>query len=194
MGRLILETPRMLLREFDEGDAGVFYVLGSDPAIIRFTGDPAGGLRSVEHAAEILRSHPLADYKLHGFGRWACVLKETVAVIGFAGLKRLPELEEVDIGYRFIPAHWGAGLATEAARAVLEYGFGTLRLRRVIGLVDPENVASVRILTKLGLRPDGSVDFAGKRASRYAIEAEKTDASLAASASGTTARSLAPPA
>ena len=107
VGRLILETARLLLREFDEGDVAAFYVLGSDPAIIRYTRDPGGGFRSVEQAAEILRSHPIADYREYGFGRWACVLREAGAVVGFAGLKRLPELGEVDIGYRFLPAHWG---------------------------------------------------------------------------------------
>ena len=172
VGRLILETSRLLLREFDEGDVAAFYVLGSDPAIIRYTRDPGGGFRSVEQAAEVLRSHPLADYREHGFGRWACVLRESGAVVGFAGLKRLPQLGEVDIGYRFLPAHWGAGLATEAGRAVLRYGFGPLGLRRVIGLVEPDNVASVRVLEKLGLRADGAFDDDGMRVSRYVIEAE----------------------
>jgi ribosomal-protein-alanine N-acetyltransferase len=171
VGRVILETARLLLREFDERDAAAFYALGSDPAIIRYTGDPGGGLRSVEHAAEVLRSHPLADYREHGFGRWACVLRGSDAVIGFAGLKRLPELGEVDIGYRFLPPYWGAGLATEAGRAVLAYGFGPLGLRRVIGLAEPENAASVRVLEKLGLRADGSVEYGGKRVARYVVEA-----------------------
>ncbi len=171
MGRLILETQRLLLREFEEGDAATMYILGSDPAITRYTGDPGGGLRSVEHASEVLRSHLLADYREYGFGRWACVLKQSSAVVGFARLKRLPELGEVDIGYRFLPVHWGTGLATEAGRAVLRYGFETLGLRRVIGLVDPENAASIRVLEKLGLRPDGLVEYGGKRVSRYVIDA-----------------------
>jgi RimJ/RimL family protein N-acetyltransferase len=158
MGRLILETPRLLLREFEEGDAATFYVLGSDPAITRYTGDPGGGLRSVEHAAEVLRSHPLADYREYRFGRWACVLKQSAAVVGFAGLKRLPELGS-RCGYRFLPVHWGTGLATEAGRAVLRYGFETLGLRQVIGLVEPKNAASNRVLEKLGLRPDGLVSM-----------------------------------
>jgi len=170
--KFILETDRLLLREFDEGDAAAFYVLGSDPAIIRYTGDPGGGLVNVEHAAEIIRSHPMADYRAHGFGRWACVDKRTGTVVGFAGLKRLPALGEVDIGYRLLPTHWGAGLATEAGRAVLRYGFERLTLGRVIGLVNLANAASVRVLEKLGLRSDGSVEYVGQRVARYVIEAE----------------------
>ena len=63
-GRLIVETDRLLLREFDEGDAEAFYVLGSDPAVTRYTGDPCGGFTSVAHALEILRSHPVAEVPL----------------------------------------------------------------------------------------------------------------------------------
>lgn len=169
-GRRILETERLLLREFDEGDAGPFYVLGSDPAVIRYTGDPGGGLTSVAHALEILRSHPLADYRKYGFGRWACVRRTGGEVIGFAGLKYLDDLAEVDLGYRFLPAYWGLGLATEAGRAVLEYGFTRLGLRRVVGLVVPDNVASVRVLSKLGMAFDGMVQYGEQRVARYAVE------------------------
>src|SRR6516165_591123 len=74
-GRQVLKTQRLVLREFDESDAGPFYVLGSYPDVIRYTGDPDGGLKSLEHALEVLRSRPIADYQKHGFGRWACVDK-----------------------------------------------------------------------------------------------------------------------
>ena len=164
-GRVILQTERLILREFDEGDAAAFYVLGSDPAIIRFTGDP--GLTSIEHAREVLRSHPLADYQKYGFGRWACLHKETGAIIGFAGLKYLEDLKEVDIGYRLVPAHWGAGLATEAGRAVLDYGFRELHLEEIIGLADPVNVASVRVLEKLGFSFDRMMEYGGSNVARY---------------------------
>jgi RimJ/RimL family protein N-acetyltransferase len=108
-GKFILETERLLLREFDEGDVAPFYLMGSDPAVLRHTGDPGGGLTSVEHALEVLRSRPIADYRNYGYGRWACVLKASGEVIGFAGLKYLADLQEVDIGYRLLPAYWGQG-------------------------------------------------------------------------------------
>jgi ribosomal-protein-alanine N-acetyltransferase len=168
-GKRILQTARLLLREFDEADAEAFFALGSDPAIIRYTGDPGGGLRSVEQALEVLRSRPLADYQKHGFGRWACVLKESGDVIGFAGLKYLDDLHEVDIGYRFLPACWGRGLATEAGRAVLDYGFKQLGLQRIIGLVDPDNIASVRVLEKLGFTFAAMIDYQGQSIARYVI-------------------------
>jgi RimJ/RimL family protein N-acetyltransferase len=170
-GKPMLETERLLLREFDEGDAAAFYPLGSDPAIIRYTGDPGGGLKSVEHALEILRLHPLADYQKHGYGRWACVHKANGRVIGFAGLKYLEDLREVDVGYRFLPAYWGMGLATEASRACVDYGFTRLRLPRVLGLVDPANGASVRVLEKCGMAFGGMIEFKGQTVARYEVEA-----------------------
>src|SRR5262245_13196504 len=117
-GKLILETQRLLLREFDADDAEAFYPLGTDPQVTRF--DPER-LHSVEHAREILLAHPVADYHKHGYGRWACVLKETDQLIGFAGLKFVESLQEVDVGYRLMPAYWNRGLATEAARASLDW-------------------------------------------------------------------------
>jgi [ribosomal protein S5]-alanine N-acetyltransferase len=169
--KIILETDRLQLREFDEGDAEPFYLMVSDPAVIRYTGDPLCGARSVEQALEVLRSRTLADYRKHGFGRWACVLKASGEVIGFAGLKYLADLQEVDLGYRLLPAYWGQGLATEACRPILEYGLTRLGLERIMALVHPENVASVRVLEKLGLTPIGFVEYQGVSVAKYVFEA-----------------------
>jgi RimJ/RimL family protein N-acetyltransferase len=173
-GKLIVQTERLCLREFDEDDAAPFYLLGSDPAVLRYTGDPGGGLRSVEHALDVLRSRPMADYRTYGYGRWACVLKANGEVIGFAGLKYLADVQEVDIGYRLLPAYWGQGLATEACRAVLNYGRTRLGLERIIGLVDPKNVASVRVLKKLGLMSAGQIEYQGKWVAKYVMPARAT--------------------
>src|SRR5207244_1125915 len=133
----------------------------------RSTGD--GGVSTLEEARELLRTRPLADYQKHGFGRWACVLKSSGEVVGFAGLKYLHDLEEVDLGYRLLPNYWGFGLATKAARAALDHGFTRLGLHRIIGLVLPENVASVRVLGKCGLKFTGMIDYQGERVARYVI-------------------------
>lgn len=166
-GVQILETERLLLREFDEGDIESFYRLGSIPEVTRYTHDPGGGLTSLEHAREVLRTRPLADYKKHGYGRWACVYKATNEVIGFAGLKYLDEMHEIDLGYRFLPDYWGRGLATEACRAVLDFGFAQLGLKQIIAMVDPQNVASVRVLTKLGMTFVGMVEDGSLLVAKY---------------------------
>jgi RimJ/RimL family protein N-acetyltransferase len=166
---VVAETERLMLREFVEGDVQAYYSLGSNLAVTRYTG--SGHLTSLEHALEVLRANPLADYREHGFGRWACVLKSSSKVIGFAGLKRLVDLNEIDVAFWLLPAYWGQGLATEAGRAALDYGFGALQLHRIIGLVDPANVASARVLEKLGMTRDGLISYQSKETIRYVAAA-----------------------
>jgi RimJ/RimL family protein N-acetyltransferase len=124
----------------------------------------------VEQARQVLLDHPIADYRKHGFGRGACILKSTGEHIGFAGLKHLDELGEVDVAYRLLPAYWGQGLATEAALASVHYGFTTLGLPRIMGLVMPANIASARVLEKTGLRYVGDVSYWGYEFSKYEID------------------------
>ena len=165
--KVILETDRLLVREYVEEDAEAFFKLNTDPEVLRFVPDKA--LQSVEQARQILIHHPIADYSKHGFGRGACILKSTGEQIGFAGLKYLEELGEVDVAYRFLPKYWGQGLATEAALASVRFGFADLDLKKIIGLVMPENVASVRVLEKTGLRYSETVSFGGHQFSKYVI-------------------------
>jgi [ribosomal protein S5]-alanine N-acetyltransferase len=165
--KVILETDRLLLREYVEEDAEAFFKLNSHPEVLRFVPDKQ--LLNVEQARQILIDHPIADYRKYGFGRGACILKSTGEQIGFAGLKYLEELGEVDVAYRLMPTHWGLGLATEAALASVRYGFADLGLKRIIGLVMPENIASVRVLEKIGLRYAETVTFWGSQFSKYVI-------------------------
>src|SRR5881392_153540 len=164
---MILETDRLLLRQFVEADAEAFFQLNSVPEVLRFVPDKQ--LLSVEQARQILIDHPIADYQKYGFGRGACILKGTGEQIGFAGLKYLEELGEVDVAYRLMPAYWGLGLATEAAIASVRFGFADLGLKRIIGLVMPENIASVRVLEKTGLHYAETVTFWGSQFSKYVI-------------------------
>lgn len=175
--KVILETDRLLLREFVEEDAEAFFKLNSDPEVSRFVPDKP--LLNVEQARQILVDHPIADYRKYGFGRGACILKSTGEQIGMAGLKYLEELGEVDVAYRLMPTHWGHGYATEAALASVRFGFDNLRLksaagrirrvRTIIGLVMPENIASARVLEKTGLRYVETVTFWGHQFSKYVI-------------------------
>lgn len=131
--KVIVETDRLLVREYVEEDAEAFFKLNTDPEVLRFVPDKA--LLNVEQARQLLIDHPMADYRKHGFGRGACILKSTGEQFGFAGLKYLEELDEVDVAYRLLPAYWGQGLATEAALASARFGFADLGLKRIVGLV-----------------------------------------------------------
>ncbi|MFG0275674.1 MAG: GNAT family N-acetyltransferase [Phycisphaerales bacterium] len=158
------ETDRLRHRAFTPDDAPAFFALNSDPEVMRFTGETP--VASLGDAAAAIASYP--DFETVGFGRWACVRKDTGAVIGFCGLKRLPDLHEVDIGYRLLPAHWGQGFATEACAACMRFGFERIGLERIIALVLPANTRSIRVLEKVGLRPEGEVVYEGLRALQYA--------------------------
>lgn len=156
-------TERLEHRAMTPADAAAFFALNSNPDVMRYTCEPM--LQSIEDAREAIVRYP--DFDRVGYGRWACVLRSTREMIGFCGLKHLPELDETDVGFRFFPEHWGQGLATEACGACLNFGFETLRLARIIALVRPENGASIRVLEKCGMRPDGDVVYDGVWALRY---------------------------
>lgn len=157
------ETARLEHRSFTVEDAKSFFAFNSHPDVMRFTGEPP--LSSLAAAREAIANH--RDFDDVGYGRWACILKETQAVIGFCGLKYLTDLNEVDVGYRFLPEFWGRGLATEACAASLEFGFTTLHLDQIIGLVLPGNTASTRVLEKVGMQADGEFVYDGMRALRF---------------------------
>jgi ribosomal-protein-alanine N-acetyltransferase len=165
-GRLVVETDRLWLREFVREDAEAFYELGSNPEVTRYTGD--GGFTSLAQAEAVLCERPIADYRKYGFGRWAIVVKDSSRIVGFAGLKYLDDLGEVDVGYRLLPDFWGRGLATEAAQACVGYGFQSLKLQRILGLVVPANVASVRVLEKSGLVFERTIEYESQQLAQYA--------------------------
>jgi RimJ/RimL family protein N-acetyltransferase len=145
-----VETRNLILRPFTLEDAEAYLPLISLPEIIRYTGDvPAS---SVDEAREVLRTRPLSDYAVHGYGRMAVIEKASGRLVGFSGLKYLDDLGEVDVGYRFLPDCWGRGYATESARVLMEQGVREHGIRRMVGMVHPGNPASARVLEKLGLR------------------------------------------
>lgn len=140
-------TERVYLREMTPDDAEYAFLLNSDPEVVRYTGD--GPFPSVEAAREFLAAYP--DYRVNGFGRWAVVRRSDNAWLGWCGLKRHAS-GEVDLGYRLLREHWGQGYATEAGRVCIELGFGRFGLDVIIGQVARDNVASLRVLEKLGMR------------------------------------------
>lgn len=151
-----IETERLLLRQFVADDAEEFLPLGSHPDVIRFTGERP--LQSAKASRELLVANQLRDYSVHGYGRMACIEKSSGRMIGFSGLKFLEDMQETDIGYRFLPDCWGKGFATESSLAVIRAQCVPLGLTRLIGLVLPDNTASANVLRKLGLRFERLID------------------------------------
>lgn len=161
-------TARLELRQMSPDDAEAFFRVQTDPDVMRYTHETPPG--SVEELRSMIAAHP--DFEQYGYGRWGCYLRSTGELIGFCGLKREPECGVTDLGYRFLPEHWGRGYGTEGGIASLRYGFEVIGLDRIDGFVLRENVGSIRVLERVGMEPIGTVIFDGIEALRYSAVRE----------------------
>jgi [ribosomal protein S5]-alanine N-acetyltransferase len=169
-----LQTERLELRPLTLDDAADYWPLVSDPEVLRYVGETP--CESLDAVRDLLRRKPLADYANYGFGRLAVVTRGDDRLVGWCGLKYLPAIDEVDIGYRFLRDCWGEGFATEAGAAVLRYGFDTLSLGRIIGLVDPGNTASARVMEKLGMSFERTMQWPAHPGDVHCYAIERTPA------------------
>ncbi len=149
--KTILETQRLVAREFLLLDAGNLLKLNSDPKVLQYTGDKA--FVNEAQAQKTIEKRILRDqYEKDGFGRWAIHLKANGLFIGWAGLRKLEEMNEVDLGFRFHKRFWNKGYATEISKAIVQYGFEEHGLKSIIGRAMVENKASIRVLEKIGMQ------------------------------------------
>ena len=144
--KVILETNRLILRELNSDDAEKIWAMNADPDIIRYTGDKP--FHSVDEARQFILNYD--DYRKNGFGRWAVISKTNDEFLGWCGLKKNEE-DAIDLGFRFLKAHWNRGYASESAKACLDYAFHQLNLDEIVGRAAKENRASIRILQKIGM-------------------------------------------
>lgn len=158
----LIETKRLYLRPFDIADGEAFYLLNTDPEVMQFTGDVP--FNSVEESKQFIENYD--HYEKHGYGRWTVVLKATGKVIGWCGLKYHAE-GYVDIGYRFFKSEWGRGYATEAATGCLKYGRENIKDLPIWGRVSQDNLASIRVLEKIGMQFFKSAECEGIKDSLY---------------------------
>ncbi|ETX09251.1 GNAT family N-acetyltransferase [Candidatus Entotheonella palauensis] len=157
---VILETERLLLRHFYRFDDQAMNRVFGDAEVMRY-GD---GVQTEAWVRAWLQNCLEHDYPKWGFGPWAVVEKQRREVIGYCGLFYFPDVNgrpEIEIGYRLARAFWGKGYATEAVLAVRDYGFNVLCLPRLIAMIDPGNVASIRVAEKAGMHYEDEVMFEG---------------------------------
>ena len=147
----LIETERLFLRKITLDDKEALFKLHSNLAVQKYTGEPV--VNSIEEIETTIHAR-INNYKKYGYGRWATILKNGMQFAGWAGLAYLPEFDEIDLGYRFLPEYWGAGIATEASRAILTYGFDTLKLKKIIAIAMRENKASIKVMEKIGMEFD----------------------------------------
>jgi RimJ/RimL family protein N-acetyltransferase len=151
----VIETERLILRHLSIEDAEFILELLNEPSFIRNIGDR--GIRTIEGANSYILNGPVASYAKNGFGLNLVKLKETNESIGMCGLIKRDTLEDVDIGYAFLPKFWSRGYAVEAAQAVKEYARDKIKLNRIVAIVDPQNEGSIRVLEKIGLQFENMV-------------------------------------
>jgi len=146
----ILETERLLLRHLSSDDAAFMLELLNDPSYIQNIGDRR--IRTVEGAKVYITKGPIASYATNGFGLDLVSLKETGESIGICGLIKRETLEDVDIGYAFLPKFWLKGYAVESALAVKQFARDVVGLKRIVGITNPDNVGSIRVLERIGMK------------------------------------------
>lgn len=144
-----IETERLLLRQFTMDDLDDLYFIYSHPDLSKYLSNEQP-LRLDQTRAAI--NSITECWRQHNFGVWAVVYKEDRKLIGHCGLKFLENTPEVQIGYLLLKDYWRRGLGTEAAAAVLKYGFEVVKLERIVAIAKPENIASRRVMEKVGMK------------------------------------------
>ena len=144
----ILETERLLLREFELTDAKFILTLVNTPGWLEFIGDR--NIKTEAAAVTYLQSGPMKSYRENGFGLWM-VEKKDGTPIGMCGILKRESLDHPDIGFAFLPEAMGMGYAFETASATMRYAKTRLHLQTILAITVPKNKKSIRLLEKIGL-------------------------------------------
>jgi RimJ/RimL family protein N-acetyltransferase len=151
----VAETERLRLRRLGADDSEFIFELVNDPSWIRYIGDK--GVKTLGDATRYIVDGPVAMYRRLGFGLYLVELKETREPIGICGLIKREALEDVDLGFAFLPSFWGRGYAREAASTVMSHATCVLGLSRIVAILSQDNDRSANLLEKLGFHPEGTV-------------------------------------
>ncbi|TXK74526.1 GNAT family N-acetyltransferase [Paenibacillus sp. N3.4] len=155
----VLETERLIIRHQTIEDAAFILELLNDPSWIQYIGDR--GVRTIDDARDYILKGALDMYVRLGFGFYLTELKDGGTPIGICGLVKRDFLEDVDVGFAFLPRFWGKGYAFEAASAVIDYAQCVLGLKRIVAITSEDNHSSAKLLEKLGLQFEGMIPYAG---------------------------------
>jgi len=169
MNKIIIETERTFLRHLTTEDAENFYRLNLDNEVLKYTGDKP--FESIIAAEIFLKAYD--QYEKYNVGRLAVIDKTENGFIGWCGLKYSQNLNEYDIGFRFFRKYWNKGYATETSKACIDFGFRKLELNKIIGRAMKENIASIKVLEKIGLTYIKDFDFDRQNGVIYEITKNK---------------------
>jgi len=146
---IVVQTERLMLRHAAADDAAFVLRLLNEPSFLRFIGDR--GVRTLDDARRYITDRFTASYERYGFGMWIVERRDVGGPLGISGIVRRDTLPGPDIGFAFLPEHWGLGYGQESARAVRDHALGPLALRRLLAIANPVNAPSIRILEKIGM-------------------------------------------
>ena len=146
----VIETERLALRRLTIDDSEFILELLNDPDWLRFIGDR--GVRTLDDARSYISKSLVAMYERFGFGLYLTELKSDGTPTGICGLIKRDSLEDVDVGFAFLPKFRGQGYAYESAAAVMEYGKRAFGLTRLAAITSADNDVSGRLLEKLGFK------------------------------------------
>ncbi len=176
------ETLRLRLRRLIPADEPDLIALDSDPEVMRHVGSPAG-VKSPEETVDRVKRRVLdsgrGDHA--GLGFWRVEGRADGAFHGLGALIRMPDGDDVEVAYRLARSAWGRGIATEAAGALVGHALGTLALPRVVAVTYPDNVASQRVLDKLGFERRGLTEYKGVQTTFHVLTREAWRVSLRSS-------------
>lgn len=153
----ICSSERLIIRHLDLNDAEFIFQLLNQDSWLRFIGDKQ--IHDLDAARKYLTEGPLAMYQQHGFGLFAVQRKMDNQVIGLCGLIKRDTLPDIDIGFAFLDEFSGLGYAHEAALSIKDYAQNTLKLTRLIAIVNPANQRSMRLLEKIGLAFESQISL-----------------------------------
>jgi ribosomal-protein-alanine N-acetyltransferase len=153
-----LETERLELCSATQADAPNIQALYSNPDVLRYL--PPRPPMTLEQAVQVVERRMKMEAE-RGFAPFIIVTKDSGEFIGSGGVQPVKDTPDVEIAYHFLPSAWGKGYATEAAKAILAFGFETARLEEIVGVAYPANVASWRVLEKVGMRFVGTATYHG---------------------------------
>jgi len=159
---VVFETDRLVARRLTVEDAPFILRLLNEPSFLEHIGDR--GVRNLADAGQYILSGPIASYDRHGFGLFLVQSKEGGHAIGICGLLKREALDDVDIGFAFVPESWSKGYAFESTTATLAYARDTHHIERLVAIVSPGNVASINLLLKLGFCYERMVLMPGDKA------------------------------
>jgi [ribosomal protein S5]-alanine N-acetyltransferase len=170
----LFSTTRLDARRLTPADASAMYAIYGDSETVRWVGD---GVPLTLDECHRWVDVSMSNYESRGYGMSAVIERESGDMIGCCGIVHPGGQREAEIKYAFRRDQWGRGFANEVVPAMLDYGFQTLKLARIIATVDPENCASIHLLTKHGM---GFVNLAknedGTETATYALSAPSTTA------------------